>query len=83
MEFIVQILNFFLTFPNYLLHNVLIVQSRKGLLHLFDTFAYHLISIISNHLIKKKKEKRQKEGQDLFFSENVSIFAAPFSISAG
>lgn len=67
MEFIVQIFNFFLTFPNYLLHNVLIVQSRKGLLHLFDTFAYHLISIISNHLIKKKKEKKIKRGAGFVF----------------
>ena len=67
MKFIVQILNFSFTFPNYLLHNVLIVQSRKGLLHLFDTFAYHLISIISNHLIKKKKEKKIKRGAGFVF----------------
>ena len=66
-EIIVQILNNFPTFPNYLLHNVLIVQSRKGLLHLFDTFAYHLISIISNHLIKKKKEKKIKRGAGFVF----------------
>ena len=67
MKFIVQILNFSFTFPNYLLHNVLIVQSRKGLLHIFDTFAYHLISIISNHLIKKKKEKKIKRGAGFVF----------------
>jgi uracil-DNA glycosylase len=79
MEFIVQILNFSFTFPNYLLHNVLIVQSRKGLLHLFDTFAYHLISIISNHLIKKKKEKKiKRRARFVFLGKCVYLCGALF-----